>query len=147
MTWFFYALASAALWGVSYALYEQMMKTLSAASTMLYSSLGGIVLFFLLASANGTLARDWQIVRSGGSEAKILLTVILVNTAANMLMLMSVKEKNATVAGMVEITYPLFTAIFAWLFFKQMQLTMGSMLGFCLIVAGIACIYLFEKPA
>lgn len=147
MTWFFYALASAVLWGLSYALYEQLVKTISAASAMLYTGLGGFAIYALWASFNKSLLPDWQVIRAGGFELKTILALIFINSLANLLMIFSLQQKNATLAGMIEITYPLFTALFAWVLFRQMQFTAGAVLGFLLIASGIACIYFFEKPA
>ena len=39
----------------------------------------------------------------------------------------------------------LFTALFAWVFLKDAQLSMGTFLGALLIMAGVICISYFEK--
>ena len=36
-------------------------------------------------------------------------------------------------------------ALFAWLFFREVQVTAGTLLGALLILAGVACIYYFGK--
>lgn len=147
MNWFFLALLAAALWGGSYVIYEQLIKTISSASAMFYSALGSIFVYALWAISQKTMAADWQVIKKFDVEAKLLLLVILVNSVANLLILFSIKAKNATLAGMVEISYPLFIALFAWMFLKEVQASAGTWVGAALIFAGVSCIYFFEKTA
>ncbi len=147
MSWFAYALLAAVLWGGSYVMYGQLLKTISSASCMLYTASGTLFVYLAFARADGTLGHDWQIVKKGGMEAKLLLAIIGVNALANLVLLVSMKAKNATAAGLVEIAYPLFTALFAWIFFRQSELSWGTAFGGLLIMAGVTCIYYFERTA
>jgi drug/metabolite transporter (DMT)-like permease len=75
----------------------------------------------------------------------MLLISIVIYIAANVLIMASINAKNATMAAMIEITYPLFTALFAWLLFRQVQMSAGTLAGAALILSGVACIYYFGK--
>lgn len=147
MTWFFLALVSAVLWGASYVLYGQLVKTVSSAAVLFYSALGATAVYGLWAAARGALAADGQIFRKGGVELWYLGLLIFINAAANLLMLASMKMKNATLSAMVEMSFPLFTALFAWVFFREVQAGPGAWLGMALVMAGLACIYYFEKAS
>jgi drug/metabolite transporter (DMT)-like permease len=57
----------------------------------------------------------------------------------------SIQGKNATLAGLIEITYPLFIALFAYFAFGEAQLSLASALGGTLIFAGVATIYFFAR--
>jgi drug/metabolite transporter (DMT)-like permease len=50
--------------------------------------------------------------------------------------------QNASLVGMVEITYPLFTILFAYIFFKEFHLNVFTMLGGMLILSGVFLMYL-----
>jgi drug/metabolite transporter (DMT)-like permease len=147
MAWMVYALAAAVLWGASYVIFEQLLKSMSAASAMLFSATGAVVVYYLISLSRKTIGHDWKILTGGGRETAMIAGVIVINALANLLLLMSMKEKNATVSGLVEISYPLFTALFAWLFFKENQMNPGTFLGALLILSGVSCIYYFNRAA
>ncbi len=147
MTWIVFALLAAVLWGASYAMYGELVKSMSPAATTFYSSVGMLVVYAGWMLSSGALHNDWQLLKKGGGETKLVLSLIAVNALANIFLALSIKEKNPTAAGLIEISYPLFTALFAWIFWKEMQFTLGTALGGALIMAGIACIAFFEKTA
>ncbi|MGA2053413.1 MAG: EamA family transporter, partial [Opitutales bacterium] len=60
------------------------------------------------------------------------------------LSLLAIQHKNATLASLIEISYPFFVALFAWLLFRDVQLSWATALGGLLILAGIAIIYRFN---
>ncbi|MFH1157808.1 MAG: EamA family transporter [Pseudomonadota bacterium] len=150
MLWFVYALMAAVLWGVSYTLVEVLMKNISVASVYLYSTLSGFLFALCYGLATGAFRQDWQNIRGFSAETKTFLTGVVavelvVYVLANLFILLSIKGKNATMAGMVEISYPLFTAFFAWALFREVQFTAGALLGVLLVLTGVACIYYFGK--
>ena len=57
----------------------------------------------------------------------------------------SIQGKNATLAGLIEISYPLFIALFAYFLFGEMQIGVASALGGVLIFAGVALIYISAR--
>jgi drug/metabolite transporter (DMT)-like permease len=145
MAWIVYALLAAVLWGGTYVMYEVLLKNLSASAILFFSSLGATLVFFCWVIFGGSLEKDWQLIKKGGSETNLLLGIIAFSVLANLTFLASMRLKNATLSGLVEITYPLFTALFAWVFLKDAQLSMGTFFGALLIMAGVICISYFEK--
>lgn len=145
--WVFYAISAAVLWGLSYILTEKLMKDISMASVLISAAIGSFLFSLCLGLGTGSFSSDWDILKKTGAEAKLFIACILVYIAANIFILLSIKAKNATMAGMIEISYPLFTALFAWLLFRESQATAGTFMGAALIIAGIACIYFFDKTA
>ena len=143
--WIVYAISAAILWGLSYTMTEQVMKKLSAMSVMFFCSLGGVIFALTAGLILGSFKKDWEILKSAGTELKLLAVCVTVVMIANVFILLSIKAKNATMAGMIEITYPLFTALFAWVLFKEAQMTTGALIGFVLIIMGVACIYFLDK--
>jgi drug/metabolite transporter (DMT)-like permease len=143
--WFFYAVAASILWGMSYAMLEELLKKLSFASIILTSSIASLVFAAGLGIANKNFSADWDVLKTAGRETKLMAASIVIYIAANLFIMASINAKNATMAAMIEITYPLFTAFFAWLFFREVQASAGTLLGAGLILAGVACIYYFSK--
>lgn len=143
--WIAYAMAASLFWGVSYTLSEQLMKKISIASVMLTASVGGLLFSLALGLAGKTFGGDLALVKKDESGAKLLAASVAVYVIANAFILLATKAKNATMAGMIEITYPLFTAIFAYILFREVQVNAGTLAGAGLIVAGVACIYYFGK--
>jgi drug/metabolite transporter (DMT)-like permease len=138
--WFFYAVAAAVLWGLNYTLTERLLKSLSTATVLLAAALGGLVVSVTMGLVGGGFRRDLALLASGGREAWWLAASVAVYLTANLCILASVRGSNATLAAVVETTYPLFTVVFAWLLFREMQATSGTLLGAVLIIAGVACV-------
>lgn len=145
MAWIVYALFAAVLWGATYFMYELLLKTVSASAILFASYFGSTLVFLGWVMANGSFEKDWQILKKGDSETQLLVGITLLAVLANFAFLASMRLKNATLSGMVEITYPLFTALFAWVFLKDAQLSAGTFMGALLIMAGVLCISYFEK--
>lgn len=145
MAWFWMAMFSAFLWGVSYVVYERLLITLSSATTLFLSVVGSMVLYATTVFFRGDFKQDLSVLKTFGLEWKLLIFVVFVNTAANLTIMESVKAKNASLAGMVEITYPLFIVLITWGLTRHMQVSLGSAIGFAFILIGVACIYFFEK--
>ena len=57
----------------------------------------------------------------------------------------AMSDKNPTLVSLIEISYPLFVILFAWVFFREMQLNMITMLGGILVLAGVVVITLGER--
>ena len=143
--WFLYAIAAAILWGLNYALTEKLMKTFSTAIVLLSAALGGLVMAILMGLSGGGFRRDLELLQAGGREVWWLVASVVVYVVANLCILASVRGSNATIAAVVETTYPLFTVVFAWLLFREMQATSGTLLGAVLIIAGVACVLVGGK--
>ena len=64
---------------------------------------------------------------------------------AELFIALSIVSKNATIAGMIEISYPLFIALFAYLIFRESELNWGIAAGGALIMAGVLTVYWFSR--
>jgi drug/metabolite transporter (DMT)-like permease len=81
------------------------------------------------------LGRDW-----------VWLVVAVVSSAAGALLIyIAIGEKNATLASLIEISYPFFVAVFAWLFFRETQFSWPTVFGGLLILGGVAVVFLGER--
>jgi drug/metabolite transporter (DMT)-like permease len=77
---------------------------------------------------------------------RTLLANLLVSSLAygvgSWLIYVAISLKNATLASFIEVSYPVFTGIFAYLIFREVQVNAWTAFGSALIVAGIFIIFL-----
>jgi drug/metabolite transporter (DMT)-like permease len=143
--WIIYAISASVFWGMNYTVTEQVLKRISMPAVYIASALALLLFGITAGLAAKTLPQDWDVLKKGGDDTKLFLISALIFVIADVFILLSIKAKNATMAGMIEITYPLFTAFFAWIFFRQAQMNWSTLLGGLLIISGVACIYFFDK--
>jgi drug/metabolite transporter (DMT)-like permease len=144
--WIVYALAAAIIWGISYA----------ASGRVIERGMTPLVFFFLytlfgaaaaaaalaLAGKTGTLFSEF---RALGSDWVGLLVAVVSSAAGALLIFIAIAEKNATLASLIEISYPFFVAFFAWLFFRDTQFSWPTILGGLLILGGVGVVFLAER--
>jgi drug/metabolite transporter (DMT)-like permease len=144
--WLVYALLAALLWGVSYAAAGRVLgKGLSSVSFYAcYLLFGFLVIgsFFVLSGRAARFAADF---RALGPDWIWLLVAITAAPAAGLLIFTAIGEKNATVASLIEISYPLAAAFFTWVFFRESHLNLQTMAGAVLIYAGIMVVALGNR--
>ncbi|MDI1228062.1 MAG: DMT family transporter [bacterium] len=143
--WIAFAVSASVLWGLSYTITEHLMKKVSIPGVMLAGAVGSLMIASTAALVAGTFQKDIQTLKNDAPTSWLLAGNILIYVAANTLILMATKSKNATMAAMIEISYPLFTALFAYMIFKQTQFNAGTLVGATMVLAGVCCIYYFGK--
>ena len=142
--WFLLALGAAMSWGVGYAMLGRLLHMGITTSFLMVTS--GIVSTVVFGGL--LLWRDWGanskvIAQSGLWVVAAAFGLGLLYNLANVLILSSIQQKNATLASLVEISYPIFTVFFAWLFFREMHLNVGTTVGAALVLAGMVVIFTF----
>ena len=115
----------------------ELLKKISLYSLTFYSAVLVGIFFFILSYSKGYLAEDWEVVKKDENVFKYLAIVVIASIAAEFTFFMGMKLKNPTASGFMEITSPLFTAIAAWLLFRQNQFSMGLIFGGFLILSVI----------
>jgi drug/metabolite transporter (DMT)-like permease len=144
--WFVYALLAALLWGVSYAAAGRVLgRGLSSVSFYAcYLAFGAIAVggFFALSGRAARFAEDF---RALGPDWIWLVVAVMTAPAAGLLIFTAIGEKNAPVASLIEISYPLAAAFFTWLFFRESHLNVQTAIGAALIYAGIIVVALGNR--
>jgi drug/metabolite transporter (DMT)-like permease len=144
--WIVYALGAAIIWGISYAasgrVIERGMTPL--VFFFLYTFFGAAAAAAALAVMGkvGTLVSEFH---SLENDWVWLLVAIVSSAAGGLLIYIAIGEKNATLASLIEISYPFFVAVFAWLFFREIQFSWQTLVGGTLILAGVAVVFLGES--
>ena len=141
--WLIYALGAAILWGINYSVSGRVMERgVSPFTLFLLDLVFGLLTIGGFVLAAGKARAVLTEVRSLGPSWPLLLVVMSCVTGAGLLSFMAIGAKNATLASLIEISYPFFVAFFAWLFFREVQFNLPTILGGCMILGGVAAVYL-----
>jgi len=144
--WIIYALSAAVIWGISYAasgrVIERGMTPLAFFfSFALFGSIAAGLALLLL----GKMATIPGEIRGLGPDWVWFVVAMVTSATGALLIYMAISEKNATLASLIEISYPLFVAIFAWLFFRETQFNLASLLGGLMILGGVGVVFLGNR--
>ena len=132
--WYVTAIGAAIIWGIHYPLIDFAMKRLSVYTVLLISVLP---VLFLMPVFIRDLARDVDVFKLLPTNEQWLVAAIgLTSTLGAVLLYLSVSSKNATLASLIEITYPLFVVFFAYIFFRQVHVNTSVILGGLMILLG-----------
>lgn len=88
---------------------------------------------------------DLGAIRRSNQLLGLVVAETIVLMLAEVFIGLSITNKNATLAGLIEISYPVFIILFAYLLFKENQLSISAAAGGSLIFLGIFIIYYFNK--
>ena len=144
--WFVYALSAAVIWGISYAASGRAIERGVSPIVFftLYASVGAIMGLLAL-SLTGRLATFPHEIRAVGRDWPWLAIAVVTSGVGALLIYMAIGEKNATVASLIEISYPVFVAFFAWLFFRETQFNLATLIGGVMIMGGVTVVFLGNK--
>lgn len=143
--WFWLSLSAAALWGFDYALSGQVLKKISFPTLISIELFFGFIAMVIISLMSGGWKQD--IVTLSASKTVVISVVIitLCFIAGNAMITMSIQEKGASIASIIEMSYPLFVVLLTWLIFKENTLNLATVVGGILVFVGVAVIYLFNK--
>jgi drug/metabolite transporter (DMT)-like permease len=128
MAWWIYALISAACWGAQYVLMEALFRKVDFAAA-----------FSFLSLANGILVSAilWVLYpRQNWAVIWMIILYLVFGSGAYLFNALAINEKNATMASLLEISYPLFIILFTLIFLRQLHLNAAGLAGAVLILAG-----------
>jgi len=136
--WYVTAIGAALVWGVHYPLVDHALKKVSLISVLLLTAIPVILtaVFF-----HRTIAADVAVWRAmEAMDRGMVLALALTSLAGSVLLFLSISGKNATLASLIEISYPVFVALFAWLLFREMHINASVVVGGLLVFAGVCLI-------
>jgi len=135
------ALLASILWGLTYCLDERVLASLSVAKLyFLHCACGAVVAAAIMLAQGHSPASLFRIDTAAVGLPLVGLTLATA-TAAAICILGSIQLLGADKSAVLEISYPLFVALFSVLFF-QGQLRFEVVLGGAFIFVGAAIIVL-----
>ena len=143
--WIILSLAASTLWGMTYVLYEQIYKKISVFSSLSIACLFAFIVSLIASYVAGDLNADLLTILSSKRVISLVVAGSVTSTAAELLIGMSISRKSAALAGLIEISYPLFIALFATLLFKEPRPSSTTFIGGLLILSGVFLISYFNR--
>src|ERR1043166_4979533 len=143
--WVIFAFVSSILWGLAYFINEQIYRKISVVTSIGITTLFTAVVMLLIACKGRFLMEDLGAIRRSNQLLGLVVAETIVLMLAEVFIGLSITNKNATLAGLIEISYPVFIILFAYLLFKENQLSISAAAGGSLIFLGIFIIYYFNK--
>ncbi|MEM7679849.1 MAG: EamA family transporter [Pseudomonadota bacterium] len=139
--WFIYALLTAVFWGFAYVMSEHIIKNLLPTSFFIFcQGFIGVIVYTLVCYLQGDFKAGFNALADDPKISALVIFVSLIMIAAWFLVLMAIQMKNAALVNIVEITYPFFTLFFAWLIFRDVQMSLVQIMGGLLMFAGATLI-------
>ncbi len=138
LPWYVTAIGAALIWGVHYPLVDHALKKISLVSVLLLTALPVVLVapfFYRTIAADFTM---WEAMDTGAKG--MVLALALTSLLGSVLLFLSISGKNATLASLIEISYPIFVALFAFVLFREMHVNTSVIVGGLLVFAGVAMI-------
>lgn len=140
MPWWVFSLLAAIVWGVHFNMVARIMKALpkDIFTPITLFMVTAVPIFILLPLGYKKIFANVDQMWNSGAELRISLIVLIFTTivAANLLYIAMQLSTNPTIAALLDITYPLFIALVAWLLYRDNHLDWSVLLGGGLILAG-----------
>jgi drug/metabolite transporter (DMT)-like permease len=136
--WMVYALCASALWGLEYVLLGRLFNDrisplflLSIQMLVGAIALGSVCLLTgTFSSEVGNATRNWTVILQISFSAVVF-------TLGSFFIAISIQEGNPLLAGLVEISYPLFILIFSLSFGFSETISFRTLLGGFTVIVGI----------
>jgi drug/metabolite transporter (DMT)-like permease len=144
--WILYALTAAVLWGMSYAASGRVIERGMAPLAFFFCyAVFGVVAAALALASTGKLSGVPGELRALGGDWVWFAVAVVTSAIGALLIYMAIGEKNATLASLIEISYPFFVAIFAWVFFRETQFNLATIVGGLMILGGVGVVFLGNR--
>jgi drug/metabolite transporter (DMT)-like permease len=143
--WVLLALGASVFWGLEYVFDEQIYKKISVSTSLAITSIIIFIITFFISYFAGNLKPDLEILAEPSSKRLLFYIFggIITLLIAELCLGFSITAKNATLAGLIEISYPIFIALFSYLFFNE-KISLATLLGGLIIFTGVFVIYFFN---
>ena len=136
---YFLAISASVLWGLTYCLDERVLSSLSVYKLYFLHCLCGCVVAGVILLAQGNSAASLFAIDTTKSSLPLVGLTLVTATAAALAILGSIQLLGANKSAVLEISYPLFVAMFSVLLFKG-QLAIPVVFGGMFIFVGAAII-------
>lgn len=143
--WIFFAVAASVLWGLVYAVNEKVYNYIRVMPYLAISFLVAGVVMTGISMMSGEFFKDMSAIISSQKLFVLVVGGIILLILAEICIGYSIMGKSATIAGLIEISYPIFIVIFSYVLFKENHMSYATALGGALVFAGISVIYAFNR--
>jgi drug/metabolite transporter (DMT)-like permease len=145
MLWLILALLASIFWGLTYVIQESLFRYITVTTYLTIVSFFTFVIIGILGIRENTLIPNIKTILDSKELMIWVFAAIVIYIAAELCIGFSIEGKNSTLAGLIEISYPLFIVLFSFLIFRQNHLTFGTIIGGIFIACGVVVISLTHK--
>ena len=142
--WWVFSLLAAVVWGYHFNAIAQVSKVLpdTPMSALTIYFLPNIPLLLLLPFYYERLMSNFHLILAADTPTRIYASTLTVTsiTATCLLYIAIHTSKNATMASLIDITYPVFVALFAYFVFHENHVNTSMMVGGLLVLVGAGII-------
>lgn len=138
--WILFAIGASVFWGLAYVINEKVYNHIRVMPYLAITFLAAGAVMTVISIWTGEFFKDLATVFSSQKLLGLVLWGIALLIVAEICIGFSIMGKNATVAGLIEISYPIFIILFSYLLFKENHLTVATALGGALVFIGIGVI-------
>lgn len=135
------AVLASVLWGLTYCLDERVLSSLSVYKLYFLHCLCGVLVAGMVLLLQGNSPASLFTFNTSTASIPLVLVTLATATTAALAILSSIQLLGANTSAVLEISYPLFVALFSVLFFKG-QLQSPVVIGGVFIFIGSAIIVL-----
>lgn len=135
------AVLASVLWGLTYCLDERVLSSLSVYKLYFLHCLCGVLVAGVVLLLQGNSPASLFTFNTSTASIPLVLVTLATATTAALAILSSIQLLGANTSAVLEISYPLFVALFSVLFFKG-QLQSPVVIGGAFIFIGSAIIVL-----
>lgn len=138
--WWVYSILASILWGLHFNLLVKVSnvlpKDIYAPLTLFFITANSM--WILLPVAHRQIFANIHTLWQAGPSIRWSILILLVTTLTAATLLTSAMQltNNATLASLLDITYPVFVALIAWLLFKEGHFDWSLLVGGILIFSG-----------
>lgn len=134
MIYVFFPIIAAMCYGMAFAFMEKALKITNISTYMCLSALAGICVMFTVIKIKGEpLSFDFL---TDKVNIAIVLTAVFAPTLGWLFTMFAIKTTSASYAAFAEISYPLFTLVFLFVFFGLRSVNWTVLMGGALIMLG-----------
>ena len=141
LTGFALAVLASVLWGLTYCLDERLLASMSVFKVYFLHCLCGAVVAGIILLAQGSTPLGLVTVDASRSSLPLVGVTLVTATVATLSILGSIQLLGSHQSAVLEISYPLFVALFSVLFFNG-RLELPVVVGGAFIFLGAAVIAL-----
>lgn len=140
LPWWVFSIAAAIIWGLHFNLVVKVSRVLpkDIYTPLTLFVVTAVSIFLLLPVIYQKIFANVVTLWHADNEIRLSVVVLIFTTiiAANLLYIAMQLSPNATIASLLDITYPLFIAIIAWLLFRENHLDWSVLVGGAMIFSG-----------
>ncbi|MFH0712909.1 MAG: DMT family transporter [Candidatus Jorgensenbacteria bacterium] len=116
-TGFIYAIGAAVLWGFIYTIDQKVLSDVAPMTLLfIHAIVATIIVLPLIFFSNGLTN---NILAVGKTNWLLIIFTVALATLANFFILSSIRGLNASIASIIEISYPFFVVLFSYILFRS----------------------------